>query len=386
MAMRRKLPDPPTTTDEDIERTIAAFTRQMFREVMEVADRAGLVAEAFIRFSTVGMYCQHVRETRGEDLKSAAKAMKVPQYVLSRFEDGDVMDLELSLLVRYTSYLELDEWFEVWARSNRRLVALLMQPPHMRKTLRRGDLDHLVDMMTSAERVVTHAPRRETPPARAKQPPRESPQARASFPEPPIEAPRGADQALQLRVTLDGVQPQVWRRILISADVTVHQLHRAIQMAMGWKDSHLYSIEIGGLLLSDPTRWDERPAGMKDSRKSRLSEYGLLEGASIEYHYDFGDGWRHQVVVERVGAASKERRLPVCLAGERACPPEDSGGPHGYEELLVAYRDPQHPDHLDIQSWFPRGFDPEAFDLVEANRRLTQAGGGNRARASLRVN
>jgi hypothetical protein len=89
-------------------------------------------------------------------------------------------------------------------------------------------------------------------------------------------------------------------------------------------------------------------------------------GSKLRWDYDFGDGWEHDVVVEGIGPRRSDFEGPVCLAGSRACPPEDCGGPMGYEDLLDALSDPAHPEHDDMREWAPPGFDPAHFDVDQA--------------------
>ena len=89
----------------------------------------------------------------------------------------------------------------------------------------------------------------------------------------------------------------------------------------------------------------------------------------FEYEYDFGDGWEHEVLFEGCLHARKGGRYPVCVEGERACPPEDVGGTSGYEEYLGAMADPEHEEHESFMKW--RGpFDPEAFDAAATTRQM----------------
>jgi hypothetical protein len=94
------------------------------------------------------------------------------------------------------------------------------------------------------------------------------------------------------------------------------------------------------------------------------------EQAQLRFDYDFGDRWEHDVVVEAIETPAEGVRYPICLAGERACPPEDCGGPSGYERLLTALADPADPEHDELKEWIPDGFDPEAFDVVTVNKWL----------------
>lgn len=372
--MKRKQVEPPTTTDEDIDRIVSSVTRNLYREVILIADRAGLVAEASIRFGPVALYCRHARETHGESLKDAAKALRVPQYRLNQIEDCLPLEVEYSMLVRYVSHLGLEPWFDFWERSNAPLVALLLQPVEVRETLRTFDLDALTEAHLAGERS-DPVPRPGAAPV--------IPMTRGSKAGIPTER---FERPMQLEIVLEGIEPPIWRRIVISSSATLHQLHRAIQVAMGWENAHLYTLTVGGRTYSDPTPWDDRPSDLEDSRKVRLAEFQLAEGATLEYEYDMGDGWRHRITVERPDADSIPASLPACLAGARACPPEDSGGPIGYEEILAAIRNPKHPERRQILGWLPRGFDSERFDRDRVNDELRRSGGGNRKTVPVRAN
>ena len=90
------------------------------------------------------------------------------------------------------------------------------------------------------------------------------------------------------------------------------------------------------------------------------------------YEYDFGDSWEHGIVLEAIVSPDAQAQSPVCLAGKRACPPEDCGGIPGYYMFLDAIQDPRHPDHDEMLAWLGERFDPEAFDLDTINRELKQ--------------
>lgn len=109
---------------------------------------------------------------------------------------------------------------------------------------------------------------------------------------------------------------------------------------------------------------------MRSARTAKLFRIAPSAGAKLLYEYDFGDGWQHDIVVEAILQPAEGVRYPVCVAGKRACPPEDCGGPYGYVELLEALGDPEHPEHEDKLDWIGEGFDPEAFDLEEINALL----------------
>ncbi len=176
----------------------------------------------------------------------------------------------------------------------------------------------------------------------------------------------------QLKITLKYVRPPIWRRVLVPSEMRLSDSHDVIQIAMGWEDSHLHQFEVGETYyaLPDPEEDDFWGSRSEDEAKVKLRDVAPREKDKLRYDYDFGDGWEHSIVVEKVLPREKGRRYPVCLAGRRACPPEDCGGPHGYGNLLEALQDPKHPDHEDLTEWIGGEFDSEAFDLEAVNKLL----------------
>ena len=183
-------------------------------------------------------------------------------------------------------------------------------------------------------------------------------------------APLGAgDMSVHtLKVTLSGVRPSIWRRIVVPGDFTLDQLHDVLQVAMGWTESHLHQFEVGEMMYSDPTF--ELGLDVEDESSITVAEALPGKGSRAVYEYDFGDGWKHLLRVEKVGPVGPDVEVPSCLEGARACPPEDCGGPFGYQMLLEAIQDPQHPQHREMLEWLGGGFDPEAFDPEEVNQKL----------------
>jgi len=180
-------------------------------------------------------------------------------------------------------------------------------------------------------------------------------------------------QIYQLKITLWGSRPQIWRRVLVAEETTLHQLHWIIQGAMGWTNSHLHQFIIGDEYYSQ-TEWGLGEAGVEvhNEKKTTLQQLSLKPKESFGYEYDFGDTWAHIIRVEKLMLAQAEMRYPVCVDGERACPPEDCGGVWGYEEFLKAIRNPKHPEHEEMLEWAGGSFDPERFSLEEANRNTRQ--------------
>ena len=165
-------------------------------------------------------------------------------------------------------------------------------------------------------------------------------------------------QIFQLKITLDGVTPPVWRRVLVPGGYTLDRVHRCIQYAMGWRDCHLHSFDIDGVQYGMPDADDD--PDLRAELDARLDAVAKA-GSRIRYTYDYGDWWEHIVDVEATWPADPDERYPVCMEGERACPPEDVGGVYGYRRLVRALRDPEHPDHDEMQAWLGRGLNAEIF-------------------------
>jgi len=113
------------------------------------------------------------------------------------------------------------------------------------------------------------------------------------------------------------------------------------------------------------------PSKVTAENKTKLGDVLTAPGDRLLYEYDFGDGWQHDVLLEQV-LSHEDSFQPVCVAGERACPPEDCGGPHGFAELLDILRNPDHPEHADRLEWLGDDFDPEHLDLTEINQNLSR--------------
>jgi DNA-binding XRE family transcriptional regulator len=170
-----------------------------------------------------------------------------------------------------------------------------------------------------------------------------------------------------LKVTLEGIRPPIWRRFVVPAGISLAQLHRVLQIVMGWTDSHLHQFERGRVIygLPDPDFGGEH----EDERRARLDAVLERKADWMTYEYDFGDSWTHRVVLEKIEEADAARSA-VIVAGKRACPPEDCGGVGGYARVVSAAQDPDHPEHQEVREWLGGEFDPAAFDLVAINTAL----------------
>jgi hypothetical protein len=180
-----------------------------------------------------------------------------------------------------------------------------------------------------------------------------------------------ASSTLSLKITLLRTKPPIWRRILVPASMTLAELHEAIQAVMGWYDSHLHAFDLGGTQYGDPDTMED----VENERRVTLVSIIKMGATKFRYTYDFGDDWEHEIVIEKPPPANPAQPLPVCIAGKRNAPPEDCGGPWGYEEMLAILADPAHPEHGDKQDWLGAPFDPEAFSVADADAELAEAFG-----------
>jgi hypothetical protein len=172
------------------------------------------------------------------------------------------------------------------------------------------------------------------------------------------------EPVLQVRITLMDVDdPPVWRQVLIPAAYPLSRVHRVIQAAMGWEDCHMHGFQIGKTTYGpDP----DGELGNADETKARLADVARVR-TRIGYEYDFGDGWEHELVVEARTVAEAGRIYPACIAGQGACPPEDCGGPYGFEQLKELLAGPPSAERDEMREWAGDDYDPARFDLTAAN-------------------
>ena len=166
----------------------------------------------------------------------------------------------------------------------------------------------------------------------------------------------------QIKVTLKDSEPPIWRSFQVTGDTNLYELHQAIQVVMGWDDYHLHEFIVDGLHYGVPD--PEYVFEMNDETRFTLSQVVGAEQSSFTYEYDFGDGWGHALLVEKILPPEPGVRYPICLTGKRACPPEDCGGIWGYGNLLEIIRDPEDSEYEDTIEWLREGFDPEVVAKV----------------------
>ena len=174
------------------------------------------------------------------------------------------------------------------------------------------------------------------------------------------------DQALTLLISLRGVQPEIWREIVVPGSLDLSELSWVLLDTMGWEGYHLHVYDIGGELYGDMDSDDAEDSDFLDEADLKLSDVVKAVGHGFRYDYDFGDGWEHDVTLTVIDP-DDYLVVPGCMAGARACPPEDCGGPDGYAHLLEVLADPTHREHAELSAWAPEGFDSEWFRTDDVN-------------------
>ena len=171
----------------------------------------------------------------------------------------------------------------------------------------------------------------------------------------------------QMTVALKGIRPPIWRRVQVPGTLSLAAFHDVIQTVFGWTDTHLHQFVIAGRTYGQPDDFDE---AVEDESGVSLAEALGVRTKRFLYVYDFGDNWEHEVAVEKIVAGNSGSERPLCLGGRRHRPPEDCGGPPGYQNFLVAIRSPAHEEHDAMLEWVGGSFDPAAFDIAAVNRAL----------------
>ena len=186
-------------------------------------------------------------------------------------------------------------------------------------------------------------------------------------------APAGTSEIYRFKITLLDTEPAIWRELQV-ADSSLNQFHELIQTAMGWTNSHMHHFIVDQTLYGNPNFLQETFEELRyeDSTATMLSDI-LPKGDKpfrFKYEYDFGDGWMHEIRFEGRPESTESRQAPACLAGERACPPEDVGGAWGYVDFLEAIADRHHERYEELREWLGRKFNPDAFNPKAATKRM----------------
>lgn len=181
------------------------------------------------------------------------------------------------------------------------------------------------------------------------------------------------NKSITFKIKLDYISPDISRVFKVNETEDLFSLHQIIQIVMGWESAHLFEFTFQerriGLVHDEDDGW-ESDEDLEDCESVTLKDLDLKIKDKLMYVYDFGDDWMHQLQVIEITA--EELDNPVCLKGERSCPPEDCGGPHGYMHLLHTLSNPKSPEYPELLEWIGEDFDPEYFDLEETNNLLVE--------------
>lgn len=165
---------------------------------------------------------------------------------------------------------------------------------------------------------------------------------------------------LQLKITLRGSKPPIWRRVQVLNNMTFSDLHDVIQIVMGWTCSHLHQFVVANKYIGSVAELEDE---VLNEKRIKLSDYISGEKEKFRYEYDFGDDWDHIIEVEKILPVDPTQSYPRCLAGKRACPPEDCGGIWNYGALVEILANPDHPEYENMRDFVGDEFDPNEFDL-----------------------
>lgn len=177
----------------------------------------------------------------------------------------------------------------------------------------------------------------------------------------------------QLKISINGTKPPIWRRFLTVNTIRLDELHMLLQIIMGWAGSHLHQFISQGTFYGVPDDdYDLMDMEVLDETRFRLNQLLKTEKESIVYEYDFGDGWNHKITLEKILPFDVEQTIPVCVKAKGACPPEDVGGTWGYYEFLEALEDINHPEHESYKEWVGGDFDPEFYSIEDVNNALIE--------------
>lgn len=176
----------------------------------------------------------------------------------------------------------------------------------------------------------------------------------------------------QVQIALRNFKPKIWRRLIVDPETSLEDFHRIIQTAMGWTNSHLHQFIKDKKFYSLPSEDDWGDSYSIDYRPFKIKDFLIKEKDRMVYEYDFGDGWEHDIILEKQILLDNDLIYPICTKAVLACPPDDCGGVWGYSNLLTILADPKHKEHEEMKEWIGEYFDPDFVDLEEINDNLQE--------------
>lgn len=174
----------------------------------------------------------------------------------------------------------------------------------------------------------------------------------------------------QLRIALESTEPEIYRQIQLSDRTTFFELHHIIQIAMGWSNYHLYEFKVNENTIGSTKYLDYGDDNILDDSDVTLQSMSFSQNNEFKYEYDFGDSWKHKIIVEKILTMDDMTMYPICIGSQLCCPPEDSGGIPGFYRNLEIIKNKKDPEYKDTISWLGKKYDPLAFDIKAVNKKL----------------
>lgn len=370
-------------TARDLETVIAAMKKVLGPDFLAMVAGQGISIEDMACFTPLSQHLEDERGRMGLTVKATAQQLKTTQKKIKAIEDGALDEVDGVVLASYAALVGQDKYLAAWAKANAGLAHRL-GVPGVAAPQRDVVPDHTpgaaplrllgADEMFMDPQVAAQA---ESLAAAIENMTEEEFFAGLEDPASFRKKPRSIKNqgaVWRIKITLCGLDPSIWRQFTVPDSITLGTLHDIIQVVMGWTNSHLHAFEIRKQRYERPYPGSDFGGyGPKphDERKVTLAALGLRARSKFQYEYDFGDGWQHELLLEKI--LPTDAPTFVCEDGEYGCPPEDCGGPFNYPEVLVAAHDPTHPSHEHWKEWLG-DFDPFYFPLKEINKALTRIG------------
>jgi hypothetical protein len=179
-----------------------------------------------------------------------------------------------------------------------------------------------------------------------------------------------AKEFYEMKISLNGIEPEIWRKFIIDSSTSLEEFHNIIQIVMGWENYHLYGFFIKGVEYMPADDDSDLEQEAEDTKGMKLNKFGFRKRDKIRYIYDYGDSWEHTIKIEKIYEPEKDLIAPICIDGARNCPPEDCGSICGYEDILKAINKPTTKAAEELLEWLGDDYDPEEFNIDEINKRL----------------
>lgn len=179
---------------------------------------------------------------------------------------------------------------------------------------------------------------------------------------------KSMDRVFEIRIELKDTVPIVWRELVVPETLTFYEFHHAIQISFGWENYHLYSFDAKGQSYGNLDLLED--VDTINDKSIFINQLLQKEQDTINYEYDFGDGWVHNIELKKIKPHTSKVNLPIVIDGAKASPPEDCGGVHGFENLKNVMKNPKDLEYKELVRWLGKPFDPNEFNIQHINEDL----------------